>query len=285
MAGYFRMLGVEARKRYDAKMTAGAAAAEIRLGRFDNWVGPERLIMDVVRWYQEWDGTLTPDYDANRVRRGDDRIQRDQGGCEEDRRRSFRSSGWSRWPSRVDQFVAARLDTSWRWRTHMIMTTLSARGQSASSCSPWRRPRAQSAPVKSDQDILIQLEHDWDAAFHRHDAAFIDRILADEFIVTYDNGVRADREVELAARNIAQREHRIVHDGRIHREGIRQHRRGLVHAAPGRPVKGRARAERLSIHRRLRVARRTVAVRVEPEHEDQNPRPAKQSSRHQRQSA
>ena len=54
-----------------------------------------------------------------------------------------------------------------------------------------------SPPVRSDQDILIQLEHDWDAAFHRHDAAFIDRILADEFIVTYDNGVRADRNVEL----------------------------------------------------------------------------------------
>ena len=61
-----------------------------------------------------------------------------------------------------------------------------------------RRPAdAQSAPVRSDQDILIQLEHDWDAAFHRHDAAFIDRILADEFIVTYDNGVRADRTLEL----------------------------------------------------------------------------------------
>ena len=54
-----------------------------------------------------------------------------------------------------------------------------------------------SAPVRSDQDILVQLEHDWDAAFHRHDAAFIDRILADEFIVTYDNGVRADRTLEL----------------------------------------------------------------------------------------
>ena len=56
---------------------------------------------------------------------------------------------------------------------------------------------AQSAPVKSDQDILIELEHNWDAAFHRHDAAFIDTILADEFIVTYDNGVRADRTIEL----------------------------------------------------------------------------------------
>jgi ketosteroid isomerase-like protein len=54
-----------------------------------------------------------------------------------------------------------------------------------------------SPPVRSDQEILIQLEHDWDAAFHRHDAAFIDRILAEEFIVTYDNGIRADRKVEL----------------------------------------------------------------------------------------
>ncbi len=67
MANYFKVLGVEARKRYDAKMTPGAAAAEIRLGRFDNWMGPERLLMDVVRWYEEWDGTLTPDYNVNAV--------------------------------------------------------------------------------------------------------------------------------------------------------------------------------------------------------------------------
>ena len=60
-----------------------------------------------------------------------------------------------------------------------------------------RGAAAQSAPVKSDQDILIELEHNWDAAFHRHDAEFIDRVLADEFIVTYDNGVRADRTIEL----------------------------------------------------------------------------------------
>jgi cyclase len=68
MANYFRVLGVETRKRYDAKMTPGAAAAEIRLGRFDNWIGPERLIMDVVRWYEEWDDTLTPDFNTAAVR-------------------------------------------------------------------------------------------------------------------------------------------------------------------------------------------------------------------------
>jgi cyclase len=68
MADYFRVLGVEARKRYDKKMSPGVAAAEIRLGKFDNWIGPERLIMDVVRWYEEWDDTLTPDYNAAAVR-------------------------------------------------------------------------------------------------------------------------------------------------------------------------------------------------------------------------
>lgn len=55
--------------------------------------------------------------------------------------------------------------------------------------------------VRSDQDILMQLERDWDAAFHRHDAAFIETLLAEEFVATYDNGVRGDktRELELAA--------------------------------------------------------------------------------------
>ncbi len=59
----------------------------------------------------------------------------------------------------------------------------------------------QAPPVRSDQDILIQLERDWDKAFHAHDVATIDKILADEFIVTYDDGERADRkkELELAA--------------------------------------------------------------------------------------
>jgi cyclase len=67
MANYFRVLGVETRKRYDKKMTPGAAAVEIRLGKYDNWLGPERLIMDVVRWYEEWDNTLTPDYNSMAV--------------------------------------------------------------------------------------------------------------------------------------------------------------------------------------------------------------------------
>jgi len=56
---------------------------------------------------------------------------------------------------------------------------------------------ASAQDVRSDQDILMQLERDWDAAFRRHDVAFIERILADEFIVTYDDGTRGDRAKEL----------------------------------------------------------------------------------------
>jgi ketosteroid isomerase-like protein len=57
---------------------------------------------------------------------------------------------------------------------------------------------AQSRGVKSDQDILMQLENDWDAAFRRNDVAVIETILAEEFVVTYDDGSRGDRAKELA---------------------------------------------------------------------------------------
>jgi ketosteroid isomerase-like protein len=56
---------------------------------------------------------------------------------------------------------------------------------------------ASAQDVKSDQDILMQLERDWDAALRRNDTTFIERLLADEFIATYDDGTRADRKREL----------------------------------------------------------------------------------------
>jgi ketosteroid isomerase-like protein len=60
---------------------------------------------------------------------------------------------------------------------------------------------AQTGAVRSDQQILVQLEQDWDAAFRRKDVRFIENILADEFVATYSNGSRGDRakELELAA--------------------------------------------------------------------------------------
>jgi ketosteroid isomerase-like protein len=56
---------------------------------------------------------------------------------------------------------------------------------------------AQSQRARSDQEILIQLERDWDQAFHHKDVAFIENVLADEFVATYDDGSRGDRAKEL----------------------------------------------------------------------------------------
>lgn len=69
MGDYLRLLRTESRRRYDARMSAGKAAADIRLGKFENWIGPERIIMDTVRFYAEFAGTLTPavDGEGNRV--------------------------------------------------------------------------------------------------------------------------------------------------------------------------------------------------------------------------
>jgi glyoxylase-like metal-dependent hydrolase (beta-lactamase superfamily II) len=69
MRDYLVLLRGEAKKRYDAKMTAGAAAADIRLGKYDNWIGPERVVLDVQRLYSEFAGMLTPDVDVAGIRR------------------------------------------------------------------------------------------------------------------------------------------------------------------------------------------------------------------------
>jgi glyoxylase-like metal-dependent hydrolase (beta-lactamase superfamily II) len=61
---YFRFLKTEVKKRYDAKMTPGTAAADLKMGRYDNWMGPERTVMNTVRLYDEFKGTLTPDIDV-----------------------------------------------------------------------------------------------------------------------------------------------------------------------------------------------------------------------------
>ena len=57
---------------------------------------------------------------------------------------------------------------------------------------------AQSPPVKSDQQVLIELEQGWNEAFYSKDVAFIENILADDFVATYDDGSRGDKAKELA---------------------------------------------------------------------------------------
>jgi ketosteroid isomerase-like protein len=52
------------------------------------------------------------------------------------------------------------------------------------------------SPSSREQE-LIRLERDWNAAFLRKDAAFFRNVMADEYVVTFGDGSRGDRAVEL----------------------------------------------------------------------------------------
>ena len=58
----------------------------------------------------------------------------------------------------------------------------------------------QRLPVESDQQVLTKLERGWNEAVYRKNVAFIAKILADEFIATYDDGSRGDPSTFTAAR-------------------------------------------------------------------------------------
>jgi cyclase len=66
---YFVLLKREARKRFDAGMSPGKAAADIRLGKFDNWLGSSRVLLNTFRLYCEFDGSITPMLDVERMKR------------------------------------------------------------------------------------------------------------------------------------------------------------------------------------------------------------------------
>ena len=78
-----------------------------------------------------------------------------------------------------------------RWLRRLLGCVLAAAWVVTASAS-------QGQPVKSDQQILIELERAWNDAFYSKDIAFIEHILADEFIATYDDGSRGDKAKELA---------------------------------------------------------------------------------------
>ena len=72
---------------------------------------------------------------------------------------------------------------------------------------------AQGRPVESDQEVLIKLEQGWNEAFYRKDLAFIESLLADEFMATYDDGSRGDKAKELAlARDFNQQVESAIQD-------------------------------------------------------------------------
>ena len=77
------------------------------------------------------------------------------------------------------------------WLRHLLCCVLAAAWVVTASAS-------QRLPVKSDQQVLIELEQAWNEAFYQKDVTFIKSILADEFVATYEDGSRGDKAKELA---------------------------------------------------------------------------------------
>ena len=65
MGEYLQVFKREARKRFDAGLSPGRAIVDIKLGKFDSWIGAaDRMPMNTVRLYHEFDGSITPAYDV-----------------------------------------------------------------------------------------------------------------------------------------------------------------------------------------------------------------------------
>lgn len=77
----------------------------------------------------------------------------------------------------------------WAW-TRLLCCLLASIPVAASA--------GQRAMVQSDQQVLIALERSWNEAFYRKDIPVIEKLLAEEFTVTYDDGSRGDKAKELA---------------------------------------------------------------------------------------
>jgi cyclase len=58
--GYFEYVAAEARRRYDAGMTAVDAAADIDLALYASWTDRERIVVNVHTLYREFSGDTSP---------------------------------------------------------------------------------------------------------------------------------------------------------------------------------------------------------------------------------
>jgi cyclase len=63
MRDYFVLIQREGRKRFDAGMSAGQAAADIDLGRYKTWADADRIAINMARLYAEFAGTIKADQD------------------------------------------------------------------------------------------------------------------------------------------------------------------------------------------------------------------------------
>jgi ketosteroid isomerase-like protein len=59
-------------------------------------------------------------------------------------------------------------------------------------------PVAAQSGERTGAQSLIELERSWNEAFYRKDVPFLERVLADEFIATYEDGSQGDRAKEIS---------------------------------------------------------------------------------------
>ena len=71
-------------------MSPGRAAAEIRMGKFDNWMGSERIILNLYRFYKEFQGDLEHHLDLPGFRVATAEYNTIVGGTPEAHRRLYR---------------------------------------------------------------------------------------------------------------------------------------------------------------------------------------------------
>jgi cyclase len=68
MREYFVIQRREGKKRYDAGVSPGRAAAEIEMGKYELWARPERAATNMVRLYAEFAGKIFPEEDPGTLR-------------------------------------------------------------------------------------------------------------------------------------------------------------------------------------------------------------------------
>jgi cyclase len=67
MRAYLALIRREAKKRFDAGMSAEQAARDVKLGIYTRWREPERILPNIMRLYQEFRNELDQPLDALQV--------------------------------------------------------------------------------------------------------------------------------------------------------------------------------------------------------------------------
>ena len=96
--------------------------------------------------------------------------------------------------------------------------------------------------VKSDQEILMELERKWDAAFHSNDAKFIEDgpSWPDDSLppMAMEPGRIKPRNWRSRPPSTSSRDSSV--SGGVHHQDVSRHGGGVVHAPPGRSDAGTA---------------------------------------------